>query len=58
VQELGEFNILTFPRDLALVCVDQKSVNILLATPLGIKIRLLKPFNLTSAKLVLGVILT
>jgi hypothetical protein len=26
-QELGEFSVLTFLRDLALVCVDQKSVN-------------------------------
>jgi hypothetical protein len=26
-QELGEFSVSTFPRDLALACVDQKSVN-------------------------------
>jgi hypothetical protein len=40
--ELGEFSVSTFPRDLVLVCVDQKSVNILLATPLGKKDRVAK----------------
>jgi hypothetical protein len=34
-QELGEFSDVL--RDLVLVCVDQKSINILLATPLGKK---------------------
>jgi hypothetical protein len=36
-QEFGEFSIFDVPRDLALVCVDQKSVNILLSAPLGKK---------------------